>query len=80
MSIQKFLLNLNLKHRKPKIDKIMKNIKTNVQIKLLEKELQEMREYHSDIWNTYGSELCSGDMERKEKQLEDKIEKLKNDQ
>ena len=37
MSIQQFLLNLNLKHRKPKIYKIMNNIDGKKQINKLKK-------------------------------------------
>ena len=56
----------------------MKN-KTKKTLKDLEKELENMKSYHGDIWNTYGSELCAGDMIRKEEKLEKEIAKLKNE-
>jgi hypothetical protein len=46
-------------------------------IKQLEKELKEMKESHKSLWDTYGSELCAGDMIRQEKELEKEILKLK---
>jgi len=45
----------------------------------LENELREMKDFHSSAWDTYGSELCAGDMIRQEKNLEEKIIKLKNE-
>lgn len=35
--------------------------------------LEQEKEYNRSAWNTYGSELCAGDMERKERILEEKI-------
>jgi hypothetical protein len=52
----------------------MKNKKT---LEQLEKELKEMKESNRSMWNTYGSELCAGDMIRQEDELEMKILKLK---
>jgi hypothetical protein len=46
-------------------------------IEELEKELKEMKESHRSMWDTYGSELCAGDMIRQEEKLEKKIMKLK---
>ena len=46
----------------------------------LEKELAELKESHSSMWDTYGSELCAGDMIRQEEKLEKEIEKLKTRQ
>lgn len=43
----------------------------------LEKELLELKGYHMDIWNIYGSELCAGDMIKQEENLEREIAKLK---
>ncbi len=34
-------------------------------------------DYIFDSWNTYGSELCAGDIIRKEEELENKINELK---
>lgn len=46
-------------------------------IEELENELSELKKLQESLWNTYGSELCAGEMLRKEKELEDKILKLK---
>ncbi len=46
-------------------------------IEELENELMALKETHKSMWNTYGSELCSSDMIRKEEELEEKIQKLK---
>ena len=46
-------------------------------LKNLEKELKELKRYNHDTWNTYGSELCAGDMIREEEKLEKKINNLK---
>lgn len=43
----------------------------------LEQELVDLKESHKSMWNTYGSELCAGDMIRKQDELQRKIEKLK---
>ncbi len=47
-------------------------------IKKLESDLEILKKYNSTIWETYGSELCVGDMLKKEQELENKINKLKN--
>jgi len=46
-------------------------------IEELEKELEELKASHRSIWDTYGSELCAGDMIRQEEKLEKEILKLK---
>jgi len=46
-------------------------------IEELEQELREMEESHKAAWDTYGSELCAGDMSAKEQALRDKITELK---
>ena len=46
----------------------------------LEKELAELKESHSSMWDTYGSELCPGDMIRQEEKLEKEIEVLRKRQ
>ena len=43
----------------------------------LQKELAELRSYHSSAWDTYGSELCAGDMIAQEEKLEKEIAKQK---
>jgi len=48
-------------------------------IKKLEKELEDLKSFHQSAWDTYGSELCAGDMIRQEEKLEKKIEKLKKE-
>ena len=45
----------------------------------LEKELEKLKYLHKSLWESYGSELSSGDMENKEKELEYKIRKIKNE-
>ena len=52
----------------------MKNKKT---IEQLEKELEDLKTSHRSQWDTYGSELCAGDMIRQEEELEKKIRKMK---
>ena len=52
----------------------MKNKKT---IEQLEKELEDLKTSHRSQWDTYGSELCAGDMIRQEEELEKQIRKLK---
>ena len=47
-------------------------------LKKLKKELKDMKKYHTGIWDMYGSELCTGDMIRKEEYLINKIKKLEN--
>ena len=42
-------------------------------IKELEKELEELKESNKSAWDTYGSELCAGDMIGREKALEKEI-------
>lgn len=49
-------------------------------IEELEKDLIKLREYHRSAWDTYGSELCAGDMIRQEENLEKQIQKLKEDE
>jgi hypothetical protein len=41
------------------------------------RELNELRKENLEVWKVYGSELCAGDMFAKEKNLEVKIEMLK---
>jgi len=50
---------------------------TEKKIRKLEKKLEKMKSLHKSMWETYGSELCAGEMHNKEKDLEDKILKLK---
>lgn len=49
-------------------------------VEQVEKELIDLREYHKSIWNSYGSELCAGDMIAQEEKLEKEIAKLKDKQ
>lgn len=48
-------------------------------LELLEKALSDMKDSHRAGWEMYGSELCAGDMIRKEEELEKKIAKLKEE-
>ncbi|MFA5207239.1 MAG: hypothetical protein WC428_00915 [Candidatus Paceibacterota bacterium] len=52
----------------------MKNKKT---IEQFEKELEDLKASHRSQWDTYGSELCAGDMIRQEEKIEKEIAKLK---
>lgn len=45
-------------------------------INVLREQLRELRERNLTLWNTYGSELCAGDMERRERALEAEITAL----
>ena len=40
--------------------------------------LSDMRDDHEHSWNTYGSELCAGEMSAKESRVEKQIEELRN--
>lgn len=51
------------------------NVKNKIE--KLEEKLSLMREDHIKLWEVYGSELCAGEMIKKEDALERKIEKLK---
>lgn len=42
--------------------------------------LEKMRENHSSDWDTYGSELCAGDMIGKERAIQEQIDKLSKDE
>ena len=45
----------------------------------LEKELADLKETHRSLWDSYGSELCAGDMISQEERLEKKIAQLKKE-
>ena len=46
----------------------------------LVKQLEDMRETHRSMWKSYGSEMCAGDMERQENELEKRIKALQKDE
>lgn len=46
-------------------------------VEQLEEELEQMKSFHRGAWDTYGGELCAGDMIAKETKLEEEIFKLK---
>ena len=52
-------------------------METIKEIEKLEKELADLEESNRASWDMYGSELCAGDMSRKENALRDKIAELK---
>jgi hypothetical protein len=52
---------------------LIKNIMEEKTIEELEQELEELRESNKASWDTYGSELCAGDMIGKEQALEKEI-------
>lgn len=49
-------------------------------LEILEMELENMRKSHSSQWDTYGSELCAGDMINQEEDLIKKINKIKEEE
>ena len=49
----------------------------NKTIKQLELELALMKNMNRNAWDEYGSELCAGDMLRREKELEEEIYDLR---
>jgi hypothetical protein len=49
-------------------------------IQQLEEELEQMKSFHRGAWETYGGELCAGDMIAKETKLEKEIFELKRKQ
>ena len=46
----------------------------------LKQELRELEESNMALWEIYGSELCAGDMERKERILQEQIDKLEREE
>lgn len=46
-------------------------------IEELEQQLINLKELNKSAWNTYGSELCAGEMLKNERKLEKEIEELK---
>ena len=48
-------------------------------LEILEQSLKKLREYNRSAWDTYGSELCAGEMIAEERALEEKIKKLKEE-
>lgn len=55
-----------------------KEVKNKKDIKNLLDKLKNLKESNKSSWNTYGSELCAGDMIRKENDIENQIKKLRN--
>ncbi len=45
----------------------------------LEKDLEDLKRMNKSAWETYGSELCAGDMIRQENKLEEQIKTLKEE-
>jgi hypothetical protein len=50
------------------------------EINELVQDLKREKVYNKSAWDTYGSELCAGDMINKERALENKIAKLRTDE
>lgn len=50
---------------------------TEKEIERLERELEEMKETHKNQWKEYGSELAVGDLFRRERELQYRIDALK---
>jgi hypothetical protein len=51
---------------------------TDKSIEELEKDLENMRRENLAAWNIWGSELCAGEMIKKEKEIQDEINRRKN--
>jgi len=66
------------KRREDRIDQILSDYKEE-KIEDLKSELSQLKKDHSLSWETYGSELCAGDMFRIEEELENKIKELENE-
>jgi hypothetical protein len=66
------------KRREDRIDQILSEYKEK-KIENLKSELSQLKKDHSLSWETYGSELCAGDMFRIEEELENKIKGLENE-
>ena len=49
-------------------------------LEILEKELEDLRSSHRSLWDTYGSELCAGDMIGQEQAIKEQIKKLKEEE
>jgi hypothetical protein len=49
-------------------------------LEILERALEDMKRDHMSQWETYGSELCAGDMNGREEELQKKIKKLKEEE
>lgn len=47
------------------------------ELEKLEKKLKKLKKSNKSLWDTYGSELCAGEMIAEEKALEKEISKLK---
>ncbi len=48
-------------------------------LEVLESALEKLKQTHRSLWDTYGSELCAGDMIGEERALQEKIDKLKEE-
>ena len=66
------------KRREDRIDQILSEYKEK-KIENLKSELSQLKKDHSLSWETYGSELCAGDMFRIEEELENKIKGLEDE-
>lgn len=66
------------RQRERKIDTILNESKSQ-QIEDLKKQLSDLRRDNLNAWETYGSEICAGELIRQEEELENKIKQLSND-
>ena len=48
-------------------------------LEVLESAFEKLKDSHRSLWDTYGSELCAGDMIGEEQALQEKINKLKEE-
>ena len=58
--------------------KVLTKKKKRLQEALKKEELRKLEESNRSAWDTYGSELCAGDMSAKEKRLQDEIDLLED--
>jgi len=48
-------------------------------LEILERSLAKVKEKNRSLWDTYGSELCAGEMIEEERAIEEKIKHLKKE-
>lgn len=48
-------------------------------LEILERSLAKVKEKNRSLWDTYGSELCAGEMIEEERVIEEKIKHLKKE-
>jgi hypothetical protein len=57
---------------------VSRSMTTEKEIEILKDELSKLRHENFSAWNEYGSELCAGEMIRKEREIEERIKELES--